>query len=100
VQPEPTDAEVAQQVERAWAGLLSAAGQFGYAVDELVRPPASARQVADAEQAIGRPLPRDLAFLYQQSDGQVDWIDLVRGPDEDRRRVLAPSVRALRRPDG
>jgi hypothetical protein len=80
VQPDRPDAEVAQEVQRAWAGLLSAAGQCGYAVDELIRPPASAWKVAAAEDAIGRRLPRDLAFLYQLADGQADWIDLVRGP--------------------
>jgi cell wall assembly regulator SMI1 len=80
VEPEPTDAEVLQEVQRAWADLLSAARQFGYAVDELVRPPASARQVAAAEEAIGRRLPRDLAILYRLSDGQEDWINLERDP--------------------
>lgn len=71
--------EVRREVRQAWDELLSAAGQAGYAVRELVRPPASAEQVAAAEEAIGRRLPADLAALYQVSDGQVDWIDLVGG---------------------
>lgn len=81
MEPDSAEAEVAQEVRHAWTDLLSAARQFGYAVDELVRPPASAQQVAAAEEAIGRRLPRDLATLYQLSDGQEDWINLVRGPD-------------------
>jgi cell wall assembly regulator SMI1 len=80
VEPEPTDADLPQQVQQEWAGLLAAATQAGYAVDELVRPPAGPAEVAEAEQAIGRPLPADLALLYQLSDGQADWYDLVHGP--------------------
>jgi cell wall assembly regulator SMI1 len=88
VEPEASDEEVAQEVRHAWAGLLSAAEWAGYAPRELVRPPASARQVAEAEEAIGRPLPRDLAALYQLSDGQVDWIELAAapGPNVTRRQ--------------
>jgi cell wall assembly regulator SMI1 len=80
VEPEPTHADLARQVQLDWSGLLSAAAQAGYAVDELVRPPASPAEVAEAEQAIGRRLPPDLAQLYQLSDGQADWYDLVHGP--------------------
>ena len=69
----PPDAAVAH----AWNDLLATAAQAGYAVDELVRPPASAQQVAEAEAAIGRPLPADLAALYQISDGQVNWVELI-----------------------
>jgi cell wall assembly regulator SMI1 len=86
VESESAEAEVTQEVQQGWAELLSAAQAAGYAVDELVRPPASTQQVAEAEKATGRPLPRDLAFLYQLSDGQEDWIDLVRGPDGAVRR--------------
>ena len=32
--PDSAEAGVAQEVRRAWADLLSAARQFGYAVDE------------------------------------------------------------------
>jgi cell wall assembly regulator SMI1 len=67
---EPTDTQVTQETQQAWADLLAAAGQAGYAVSELVHPPATAQQVAAAEEAIGRPLPADLALLYQLADGQ------------------------------
>ncbi|HEY6495035.1 MAG TPA: SMI1/KNR4 family protein [Trebonia sp.] len=81
MEPEPVDAEVAHEVQQAWADLLAAAGQAGYAVGELVHPPATAEQVAAAEEAIGRRLPGDLAALYLLSDGQEDWINLRHGPD-------------------
>ena len=73
-------ADMTQDVREAWDDLLTAAAEAGYAVTELVRPPATAAQVAAAEEAIGRRLPPDLAMLYQLSDGQVDWYGLVTGP--------------------
>ncbi|HEY0933083.1 MAG TPA: SMI1/KNR4 family protein [Trebonia sp.] len=75
--PESPDTEVTERVRLAWDELLAAASAAGYAVRELVRPPASAQQVAEAEAAVGRPLPVDLAALYQRSDGQVDWVELI-----------------------
>jgi cell wall assembly regulator SMI1 len=75
--PDQADGDVMREVREAWAELLSAAGQAGYAVSELVHPPADAGQVAAAEEAIGRRLPPDLAALYQLSDGQVEWSELV-----------------------
>jgi cell wall assembly regulator SMI1 len=80
------DAEIGRDVRQAWDDLLAAARDAGYAVEELIRPPASAGQVAAAEDAIGRRLPTDLAELYLLSDGQVDWWDLVHGPDGDKNR--------------
>jgi cell wall assembly regulator SMI1 len=80
VEPEASEEEVAQEVRQAWTALLSAAEWAGYAVGELVCPPASARQVAEAEAALGRPLPRALAALYQLSDGQADWAGLAAAP--------------------
>ena len=74
------DADMRRDVQQAWAQLLAAAAQAGYAVTELIRPAATAGQVAAAEEAIGRRLPPDLAILYQLSDGQVDWYSLVTGP--------------------
>jgi cell wall assembly regulator SMI1 len=81
-----TDREIGQDVRQAWDDLLAAALDAGYAVGELVRPPAAAGQVAAAEDAIGRRLPADLAALYLLSDGQVDWIDLVSGVHGDKNR--------------
>ena len=81
-----TDGETGQDVRQAWQDLLAAASGAGYAVGELVRPPASAGQVAAAEGAIGRRLPGDLAALYELADGQVDWIVLVSGADGDKNR--------------
>ena len=81
-----TDGEIGQDVRQAWDDLLAAALDAGYAVGELVRPPATAEQVAAAENAIGRRFPADLAALYLLSDGQVDWYDLVSGTDGDKNR--------------
>jgi cell wall assembly regulator SMI1 len=81
-----TAANVPGQVHRAWTELLAAAREAGYAVGELVRPPATAAQVAAAEEAIGCRLPPDLTLLYQMSDGQADWTDLVRDPGRERGR--------------
>ncbi len=67
------------ELRAAWRDLLAAAREAGYAVDELVRPPATPDQIAAAEQAIGRRLPDDLADLYLLSDGQVDWLELTTG---------------------
>lgn len=87
--------DVAGQVREAWDELLAAARLAGYAVGELVRPPATAGQVAAAEQAIGRPLPRDLAALYQLSDGQADWYPLAPGPGGDPYRERGRWVGSL-----
>ena len=70
----------------AWHDLLAAAADAGYAICELVNEPATPQRVAEAERAIGRRLPDDLAGLYLLSDGQVDWSPLVGGPDGDRQR--------------
>src|ERR1700761_3166981 len=70
---------VGDEVARAWTDLLTAAAEAGYAAGELARPPASADQIAAAEQAIGRPFPPELRALYQLSDGQVDWLELSGG---------------------
>jgi hypothetical protein len=51
------DGEVVREVREVWTELLSAARQAGYAVIELVRPPATAAQPPAAEGAIGRSLP-------------------------------------------
>jgi cell wall assembly regulator SMI1 len=84
----------ATEVRQAWEDLLSAASQAGYAVGEMVRPPAADEQLAAAERAIGRPLPSDLAALYQLSDGQLDSPDILGRPpgghDRDRGRWLGP----------
>ena len=86
---------MAREVQDAWAELLSAAREAGYAVSELVRPPATPGDVVAAELAIGRRLPPDLATLYQLSDGQVDWPGLVTGPAGDRGRERGRWVGSL-----
>jgi cell wall assembly regulator SMI1 len=81
-------------IRQAWEDLLSVASDAGYAVAEMVRPPATGEQLAAAERAIGRRLPPDLAALYQLSDGQLDSPDILgrppRGHDRDRGRWLGP----------
>ena len=79
----------------AWDILLATAGDAGYAVAELVRPPATPEQVAVTERAIGRRLPDDLAGLYLLSNGQVDWWQLVEGPAGTRERGRGRWVGAL-----
>jgi cell wall assembly regulator SMI1 len=83
VEPESADA-VTEAVHGAWTGLLAALGQAGYAVDELIRPPASTGQIAEAGALTGHRFPAELAALYRLSDGQVDWSDLA-DPDAPER---------------
>lgn len=70
--------DIRAEVEVAWLGLLDALRRAGYAADEMVRPGATEPVIAAAEAEIGRPLPAELRALYAISDGQVDWVTLIR----------------------
>jgi len=84
--PRSLDNGPSAELRAAWHDLLAAAGAAGYAVGELVREPATIEQIAATERAVGRRLPDDLAGLYQLSDGQVDWAQLVQGQGGGRER--------------